>query len=205
LGVTYLSPVKLDFSPTPTIGGVVPSIGSALAGRSQVNMGLTVPQTVMFGVYQELSPKWAVMADLGWQNWQKFGEAEVSVDTPGGAQTSTITTSRLNYQDTWHGALGAQYRYSERWLFSSGVAFDSSAEESADRSVFLPMGQTWRFGLGAEWQATQKLSLGTGYEFAWMGSMSVDQGSDANARGRVQGSYNDAWISFFTLNLTYKF
>jgi long-chain fatty acid transport protein len=205
LGITYLSPVKLDFSATPTIGGVVPSIGSALTGRSQLNMGVTVPQTVMIGIYQELNAKWAVMADVGWQNWHEFGQITASVDTPGGAQTATITTSRLNYQDTWHGAVGAQYRYSEQWRFSGGVAFDSSAEKSADRSVVLPMGQAWRFGLGAEWQATEKLSLGAGYEFTWMGNMSVDQGTDGTTRGRVQGSYESAWISFFTLNLAYKF
>ena len=50
-----------------------------------------------------------------------------------------------------------------------------------------------------------KLNVGAACEFVWMGDMPVDQGSDANTRGRVSGSFSDAWISFFTLNLTYKF
>jgi hypothetical protein len=33
----------------------------------------------------------------------------------------------------------------------------------------------------------------------------VDQGADLSLRGRVSGAYNDAWFSFVTLNLTWKF
>ena len=204
-GATYVSPVNLDFSPTPTIGGVVPSLGTALANRSQLNLGVTVPQTVMFGIYQDLCPKWAVMADVGWQDWHQFGEATVSVQGPGGAQTQTITTERLEYQNTWHGAIGLQYRYSEKWQFTGGFAYDTSAVSDSNRGIVLPMGQAYRYGLGAEYQLNEKLNIGAAYEFVWMGDMPVTQGSDANSRGRVSGSFNNAWISFFTLNLTYKF
>ena len=50
------------------------------------------------------------MADFGWQDWSQFGYVQAGVED-GGA-----TTLNLNYQDTWHGALGAQYRASEKWL-----------------------------------------------------------------------------------------
>ncbi len=36
---------------------------------------------VMFSAYHELSPKWAVMANVGWQNWQQFGKVDVGVDS----------------------------------------------------------------------------------------------------------------------------
>jgi long-chain fatty acid transport protein len=163
----------------------------------------------MVGLYQELSPKWAVMCDVGWQDWSQFGQVEVEVDTA--RVGSPAGTVQLHYQDTWHGAVGLQYRYSDQWRFSSGVAFDSSAVDSEHRSVMLPMGQAWRFGLGAEWQASKKLSLGAAYMFIWSGDMSVNQGTDLDpggqpsARGRVAGSYNDVWLSFFTLNLVYRF
>jgi len=202
IGVTYVSEVKLDFSDKPSFDGLGPVLSPILTPAPRLDLGVTVPQSVMVGVYHELTPKWAVMADVGWQNWDRFGEVEVGVDTVGGG--SQTTTKNLNYQDTWHGALGAQYRYSEQWRFSGGVAFDSSAVKNKDRSVVLPMGQVWRFGLGAEWQATEKLSLGAAYEFAWLGDMPVHQGENNPLRGRVSGSFNDAWMSFFTLNLTYK-
>jgi len=209
IGVTYVSQVKLDFSDTPSFDGLGPGLSALLATPPKLDLGVKVPQSVMVGLYQELSPKWAVMCDVGWQDWSQFGQVEVEVDTArAGSPSGTV---QLHYQDTWHGAVGVQYRYSDQWRFSGGVAFDSSAVDSEDRSVMLPMGQAWRFGLGAEWQASKKLSLGAAYMFVWSGDMSVNQGTDLDpggqpsARGRVAGSYDDVWLSFFTLNLVYKF
>lgn len=41
--------------------------------------------------------------------------------------------------------------------------------------------------------------------FIWAGDMTVDQGTDLSLRGRVSGSYEDAWFTFANLNLTYQF
>ena len=199
-GITYLSEVKLGFKDSPSIS-VFGGNGS-LAVPPQLDLGTTVPQGVMVGFYQDLCPKWAIMGDVGWQNWSQFGEVQVGVDTVAGA--SRVVTANLNYQDTWHGALGAQFRPSDKWQFTGGVAFDSSAVDTANRTVTVPMGQAWRFGLGASYQLSRAVNVNAAYELLWAGNMAVTQGSDASARGRVSGSYNDAWFSFFTLNLTWK-
>jgi long-chain fatty acid transport protein len=201
IGITYLSQVKLGFKDTPTIS-LLGSGGGLPILLPNLDLSTTVPQGVMVGFYQDLSPKWAVMGDVGWQNWSQFGELQVGVDTTAGA--SRVTTANLNYQDTWHGALGAQYRPSDKWQFTGGVAFDSSAVNSANRTVTLPMGQLWRFGIGASYQLSQKVNINAAYEFSWAGDMALTQGSNSSARGRISGSYNDAWFSFFTLNLTWK-
>lgn len=204
IGVTYVSEVKLNFSDNPSFTGLGPALSQLLTGSRSLDLDVTVPQSLMVGVFQEINDQWAVMADVGWQNWDRFGEVWVSVEGAGTAN-ARATTIQLNYQDTWHGAVGAQYKLSPSWRFSGGVAYDTSAVESQDRSVVLPMGQTWRFGVGAEYQATEKLNIGAGYTFAWNGNLSVDQGSDTSLRGRVAGSYNDSWFSFFSLSATYKF
>jgi long-chain fatty acid transport protein len=204
-GVTYQTPLRLDFKDTPELTVFGANVASILLNNRQLDLGLTVPQSVMVGFYQQLCPKWAVMGDVGWQQWSQFGEVQVGVDSiaPGGAVRTV--TANLNYQDTWHGALGAQYRASDKWQFMGGVAFDSSAVNSANRTVTTPMGQAWRFGLGASYQLSQAVNVNAGYEFLWSGNMAVTQGTDASLRGRVSGSYNDAWFSFFTLNLTWRF
>ena len=164
---------------------------------------MKVPQSVMVGFYQDLSPKWAVMADVGWQQWSQFGEVQVGVEGPGG--TPRVVTGDLQYEDTWHVAMGGLYRASDQWQLMGGVAFDSSAVDSANRTVTLPMGQTWRFGLGASYQLSRAINVNAAYEFLWSGDMAVTQGSDSSSRGRVSGSYNNAWFCFATLNLTWKF
>ena len=111
----------------------------------------------------------------------------------------------LKYQDTWHGSVGAQYHPSHKGVFSAGVAFASSAVESENRTVTLPMGRTWRFGLGAQYQLSQAINIGLAETFMWTGDMSVDQGSNLSLRGRVSGSYNDTWFSVTSVNLIWRF
>ncbi|HRI15906.1 MAG TPA: outer membrane protein transport protein [Verrucomicrobiota bacterium] len=205
VGATYLSRVNLDFEDTPTFSNLGPGLSGLLANTSQLNLGVTVPQSVMASVYHQLTEKLAVMVDLGWQNWEQFGQVQVGVDAPVTTpEDPKAFTTNLNYQDTWHGAVGVQYQLSEKWQLTSGVAYDSSAVSDEDRTVTVPMGKALRVGLGVQWQFSPKLSLGAAYEFLWAGDMSVDQGKDDSLRGRVAGSYDNAWFSFFTLNLNWK-
>ncbi len=198
-GVTYLSPVDLDFKDTPSFRGLGPVLGGVLANPRQLDLSITVPQSVMVSAYHDLSAKWSVMADFGWQNWAQFGYVQAGVEAGG------TTTMHLNYQDTWHGALGARYRASEKLVLSGGAAFDSSAVDSQNRTVTVPMGQTWRFGLGAEYQLSPKVNIGLAETFMWGGDMSVDQGSEFAVRGKVSGSFNDVWFSITSMYLSWKF
>lgn len=198
-GVTYLSPVDLNFKATPTFTGLGPVLGAVLAKPPELNLGAKVPQSVMASAYHALNEQWALMADFGWQNWSQFGYVQAGVESIG------TTTLNLKFQDTWHGALGAQYRPSQKWTFSGGAAFDSSAVENENRTVTLPMGQTWRFGLGAQYQLSPKINIGLAETFMWLGNMSVDKGGTFSLRGRVAGSYNDVWSSVTSLNLIWKF
>ena len=205
IGLTYLSPVTLDFKATPDLTLVGGNLANLLLNPPPLDLGMTVPQSVMVGFYQDLSPKWAVMGDVGWQNWQQFGEVQVGVDLANGGGSARYVTANLNYQDTWHGALGALYRPCQKWQFMGGIAFDSSSVNNANRTVTLPMGQAWRFGLGASYQLSPAVNINAAYEFMWGGDMPVTQGADDSLRGLVSGSYNDSWFSFTTVNLTWKF
>ena len=198
-GVTYVSPVKLNFSDKPGLSGVNTSISSLPIFQNNLKIGITVPQSVMFGVWQKLNDQWAIMADVGWQNWSQFGDVDIGYDPsrPG-------LTAHLNYDDTWHGAIGAQYTASEQWQFTGGFAYDTSAVSDANRTVTLPMGEAYRFGLGALWKYSKSLDFNAAYEFMWCGDMPVDQ-PPSTYRGTVSGSYNNVWFSFFTLNLTWHF
>lgn len=198
-GITYLSAVKLDYEDTPSFSGLGPGLSIILANPSKLDLGVTVPQSVMVSAYHALNEHWALMADFGWQDWSQFGHVEVGVESGG------TTTLNLKYQDTFHGALGAQYRASDKWRFSGGVAYDSSAVEGDDRTVTLPMGKALRVGLGAQYQLSQAINLGAAYTFMWAGDMSVDQGTDTSLRGRVSGSYDSAWFTIASLSITWRF
>lgn len=107
-----------------------------------VSAQISAPQQIMLSLVHDINPRWSVMGDLGWQDWSQFGAPQIVV---GDRQLNNV--SRL--KDTWHGAVGVQYRPTPQWRLNIGVAFDSSPYESqSDVALTLPTGDEWRFGTG---------------------------------------------------------
>ena len=202
IGVNYLSQVDLNFSDKPTFAGLGPGLSVLLANPPTLDLGMTVPQSVMVGIYQEINKQWAVMADVGWQDWSQFSEVSIGVNTANPSNSKDLT-SNLHFVDTWHGAIGVEYTASEQWRFTGGFAYDTSAVSDANRSVVLPVAATYRYGLGAFYQVSKSLDLGAAYELAWSGDVSVNQ--SAPVRGTTSGTYNNLCFQFLSLNLNYRF
>jgi long-chain fatty acid transport protein len=205
-GVTYYSPVKLDFGSTPSYTNLAPGVNAALnaAGLvgNQVDLGLTVPQHVMVSAYHELTESLAIMGDVGWEDWSAFGKVDIGIN-----DTQTSLTTNIPYKDTYHVGVGARYRLNPDWLLNTGFGYDSSMMNDENRTVTTPIGSSYKFGLGAEWQATQKYNVGFNYEFAWAGDLPVTHNAllpgSAVSRGNVVGSFNNINLHFFAANLRF--
>ena len=81
----------------------------------------------------------------------------------------------------------------------------NSTWNSAETGEPAPVKPARCLGLGASCQLSRAVNINAAYEFLWAGDMPVTQGTDASLRGRVSGSYNDGWLSFATVNRTWKF
>jgi long-chain fatty acid transport protein len=203
VGVAYTSPVNLSFSATPSFTGLGPGLTTSLHAShldsTSIDLGMTVPQTVMLSLFQVVSEKWAVMADAGWQNWAAFSTVDVQVTDP----NPTSLTTHVGYSNTWHGALGAQVQLSEPWQLDFGVAYDSTMTTPANRSFSLALADAWRFGLGTRWAPNRNWTFGLAYEALYGGSPGVDL-DRGSAAGRVAGSYQKTWFQFLALNVAWK-
>jgi long-chain fatty acid transport protein len=71
-----------------------------------------------------------------------------------------------------------------------------------NRTLDVPVGETYKFGLGALWQTTSTLNLGFSYELTWVGNMSVDQ-NGGPLTGRVAGDFKNTSLHFFALTATW--
>jgi long-chain fatty acid transport protein len=193
VGVTYYSPIKLNFSDNTTFSNTG-ALGTALANLNRnLDLDITVPQHVILSGYHELSDRWAVMGDFGWENWSQLGKVDVSVVS---STTNSLTTD-IDYNDTYHVGIGTQYRLNPEWLLNSGFAYDSSMVSAANRSVALPVGSFYKFGLGANWLMNEKVKLGFSYEISYSGDLSVSQNRGPLA-GQVTGEFkeHDAFFAF---------
>ena len=75
---------------------------------------------------------------------------------------------------------------------------------SNEVSPVLPVGDTWRFGLGSRYSWSQDLTLGAAYELAWGGDLDVDLDRGPLA-GQLSGSYDNVAVHFLTLNAEWRF
>jgi long-chain fatty acid transport protein len=116
LGLTWTSKVDLDFKSNADFSGFDPGLERLLGSRgvldSTIKVGIEAPQQVMGSLFAQVNSSWAVLASIGWQEWSKFGQVQLGIDDT--ANPKSLTTD-LDFKDTWHFALGAQYRLSDPW------------------------------------------------------------------------------------------
>jgi long-chain fatty acid transport protein len=155
LGFTWNSQANLDFNPTAEFQGLSPLINAAfaMAGllNATVNIGIKVPQGgAMASLYTQLDERWALLGSVGWQQWSRFGQMQVSIDD---STNPKAITANIPLKDTWHVAAGAQYRVSDPWLLNFGIACDSEFQPNNSQiSPLMPLNAAWRFGVGGQRQ-----------------------------------------------------
>jgi long-chain fatty acid transport protein len=201
LGLTWNSQVNLDFKAPLEFSGLAPGLAALLANRgllnSQLKVGIKVPQQVMGSLFTQVDDRWAVLGSVGWQQWSKFGQVELGIDNPNNPMS---VTTQLDFKDTWHVALGAQYRLSDPWLLNFGIAYDSGFQDSSSVSPLLPANSAWRFGVGGQQQLSKTAYWGIAAEYMYGGTLDTRLQSTlpvvAGGRGNLDGSYHNVSTIF---------
>lgn len=196
VGLTWTSQVDLDFRSPANFSGLGPALSTLFASRglldAQVSLGTKIPQQVMASMYSQIDERWAVLGNVGWQQWSKFGQVEVGIDNT--LNPFGLTTS-IPFRNTWHFALGAQYRVSDPWIVNFGAAYDSGFQERGNVSPLLPVNAAWRFGVGGEQQVSKTLKWGMAGELFYGGTLNVDKRSTLpsalGGRGDLVGSFDN--------------
>lgn len=210
LGFTWNSQVDLDFSAPAQFSNLAPGLSTLLSNagllNANIDVGITVPQQAMASVFHQLNDRWAVLGSVGWQEWSKFGQVQLGIDD---TTNPTSNTANLDFKDTWHGALGAQYRLSDPWRLNFGIAYDSEFQDNSNVSPLLPVNSAWRLGVGVQHQATKTFTWGVSTEYLYGGSLDTNLQSTApvatGGRGNVVGSYDDTATLFVGLYGSWKF
>jgi long-chain fatty acid transport protein len=172
---------------------------------SSIKVGITIPQQVMGSVFTQVNDRWAVLASIGWQQWSRFGQVQLGIDDT--SNPRSLTTD-IPFDDTWHVALGAQYRISPPWLLNFGIAYDSGFQ-SGDVSPLVPVNSAWRFGVGAQQQLSKTAYWGFAAEYLYGGTLDTNLQSQVpvalGGRGNLVGSFNDTATIFLGAYFNWQF
>jgi long-chain fatty acid transport protein len=203
IGLTYQSPEYYKFGFRPHLTGLGRGLNfiRQKIGGVKVNVPLTEPEQVMASAVYEVLPNFSLMGNVGWQNWSEFGSFPVGISSP--KQTTTVDAN-LHFSNTWQIAIGQQYRFGERWLWSAGFAYDSSPVSKVNRNAVLPTDRQLRYGTGIQYQVNGDVTAGLAAEF-----LDAGPGPFSNTRGplagTLQGHYSTNYLNFVAVNLSWKF
>ena len=187
LGVKYQSQNKFKFD------GELKVTGGALGGIN-VNSKLEIllPQTVEVGLYHEVNDQFALLATVDWEDWSQFGEIPLSVST---GQSGAIPTG---WDDTYKLAGGIHYRPSEPWLLMTGIAYDSSPVNANSRTADMPIDRQLRYSVGAQYEWSERLSLGGFFEYIDLGNAKINSNV-------LKGDFRRNEMFFIGFNANWKF
>lgn len=206
IGLSYRSQVAHELEGDADFSGGG-AVRQALAGGgaftdTSVQADLTTPDQASIGVYQEITPQWAVMGELQWTDWSDFDSLRIQFDD---STPDSVTEEAWN--DTMFVAVGATYRPRDDLALRLGVAYDESPIPDATRTPRIPgSDRTW-LSLGAEWTPMSFLTLNAAYTHIFVkdSTVSLDRSDPGNAaRGDLDGRYENS-IDLVSVQATLRF
>jgi long-chain fatty acid transport protein len=207
IGAAYRSPIKYDVSgniqitnPTAANLGPLPPalapVGAAIVAGVNANPALAsggvtlavkMPETANLSIFSEVNKEWDVMADLQYTGWSSIEQLQIMRTT--GAPAGGYT---WNFRNTWRVSAGVNYKYSDKWVFRGGVAYDQTPTNDTDRTPGLPDNdRTWlAFGVHYNWTPNWEFDVAYAHEF--LQNPSINQnGGNAALYGVVNGSVKE--------------
>jgi long-chain fatty acid transport protein len=217
-GAAYRSRIKytiegnIDIGNPTALGALPPAlapVGAAIMQQVSANpslqsggvkLDLKMPDTANFSVFHQFNNKWDLMADLQWTGWSSI--QELRIKRLNGAPD--IVTPE-NFRDTWRASVGANYRYSDAWIFRGGLAYDQSPVRDAERTPRLPdNNRTW-LAMGVQYKISPQWAVDVAYAHIWVKNPGIDQNAGSTAAyGLINGSY-DSNVNIGGLQVTYTF
>ncbi|MBF0392945.1 MAG: outer membrane protein transport protein [Alphaproteobacteria bacterium] len=184
-GFAYRSRMRHDIRGDAAFEGVPLALAANPAFlASGTRSVITLPDTATVGVYHEITPQWAVMADVSRTGWSVFRTLRLEFD-----DDRPAIVQPQNWNDTWFGALGATWKPTERLTLQVGTAYDVAPVEDEFRNPRIPdSDRIWvTGGVGYTPAPGHRLSLTYGHIFG--GSASIDR--DDPLAGRLTGEYDN--------------
>ena len=183
IGVIYFSGINPKFEGDIKI--------SPVDLNASVDLEFELPPMVRSSIYHRLNKKFALLGSIGWEKWSDFDEIPVSA---GKNVEGAIPT---NWDDTWHFSGGIHYMPNEKWIFMTGVAYDTSPVDKEDRTPDLPIDRQVRLALGAQYHWKENIDIGAAVVYA-------DMGDAAIKNDKLVGEYSDNDLLMFAFNFSWK-
>jgi long-chain fatty acid transport protein len=196
IGLSYRSKMRFNASGTTTLGNLPLGLPARTADASTT---VTLPDTAILSVVHDLNSQWQLLGDVSWTGWSSIPSLDIKNN--GSLPDESL---KLKFRDTWRIALGANYKYSPKWTFKAGVAYDQSPVHDAQyRPTSLPDNDRIWLSVGAQYHFNDHTTVDVGYAHLFLKNPSINNATDPT-KGTVYGSYK-ANVDMLGVQVSYRF
>ena len=157
-----------------------------------------LPERVSLAAFHELTPRWALMADVTWTRWSRFDRLVFRFENP---KQPTIVQPE-NWRDSFRYAIGVRWAATRSLALRLGVAYDESAVPHAeDRTPRIPDSDRVWIASGVAWRPTDRLRFDVGYAHLFALDASI-RNPDPVTGHVIRGDYT-ADANIVAVQLTY--
>lgn len=191
VGFRYMSRAHIDMTGSVEDHPAVGNVG--------VRGDLNLPSRFTLGVSNELFEGLTLSFDVLWTEWSQYKELRIdnanSWALPGGF------VAKKDWQDTLSYHFGAEYDYSEKWVFRFGYSFENSPIPNTTRNLELPDsdGQLYAIGVGRK---GPKWNWDIAYSYMSQTSKRTMAGTEAL---NGQGTFSNGTNQFLSLSVSKLF
>lgn len=204
VGVAYRSEAKFNLEGDMDLS----NLGTLLSRKAiEDNYGKTeliIPQSIMVSLYQGVTDKWALLGDVGWQQWSTMQSTNIST-----VSNNTMSINR-DWIDTWHIGIGTHYRLFDPLLLRAGFSYDSSPANNRNRLPDMPCDRIWKYAAGCDYNLTKDWVVSAAWEFQDLGPGRIDKQIPSGPAGilfpgrQFSGQYTQ-YVNLVMLSLRYRF
>jgi long-chain fatty acid transport protein len=203
-GMQYLAETDVKFNDVASTKNLGPVLSGIVDQRNLADMKLdfsmTLPQMVHLSMYHQVNDELAILADVTWQEWSKFGKITLAVDNSEGLSLDI----NKNYKNTRGISIGAQYMLNPDLKLNTGISYHSAMVSDKNRTADLPAGDSIRLGIGGDYRLDEESTFKVAYELLYQGDFTMDR-DRGTPSGRLSGEYQDISMSFFTVSYNSTF
>ncbi|NOQ78292.1 MAG: hypothetical protein GQ546_02715 [Gammaproteobacteria bacterium] len=196
MGVLYVSEIEFEFEDTVDTSRLT-GLPAYILADAEVDMDMSLPQSVSLSLYHQLDEQWAFLASASWQEWSEFGKTDLKF------AKGKVEDDR-DFDDTWGVGFGVHYQLSDSWKLMSGIHYDSSPVSNSERTIDLPLDRQIRYAFGAQYEYSSDLTLSAAYELMDAGKAKVNQ-SGLDRQGTLNGEFDSNYLHIFNMNASWKF
>ncbi len=133
--------------------------------------GVAMPSVTTLSIYQDITPKWAILASAVYFDWSAFENIimnNVALSGARGEQVIQVLGNVVvseNYRDTWRFAIGPNYRVNDKLLLRAGFGYDETPTVNSERDVRLPDANRYALAIGGHYQPWKQVGFDLAYSY----------------------------------------